>query len=322
MPAVWESAEVIAIFLADIHLSIKAPIWRSAEPNWLAAQARPLLEVKNLQLKYKCPVICAGDIFERNRKTADGWNASPELINYALEYLPDNMYSIPGQHDLPNHQYEDIHRSAYCTLVKAGKIINITPGGALTIGKHLILSAFPPGYEITPVNGCKDDRDEGDIWVAITHQYRCIEGKAYPTAPGEAYFHRNETALMGYDVIVYGDNHKGFMTDVNKKSLIFNCGTLMRRKSDELDYKPQIGMLLESGMVAQYFLDTSEDKYLDIVELAGEEEPDLNMSEFFSELEKLGNTALEFVDAMKHYMNSVDEMSPEAKQIVLRVMEN
>ena len=226
--------KILAIFLADIHLSLKPPIWRSNEPDWLAAQARPLMEVKKLQEKYKCPVICAGDIFDRNRKIADGWNASPELINYAIEYLPDNMYAIPGQHDLPNHQYEDIHRSAYWTLVRAGKITNLKPDGITTVGrsasKALLLSAFPPGYEIKSEN--LFDKNVNNIWIAITHQYRCIEGKDYPTAPGEAYFHRNETALMGYNIIVYGDNHRGFMTDVNKKSQIFNCGTLMRRKSD------------------------------------------------------------------------------------------
>jgi len=91
-----DKAKVLAILMADIHLSLKAPIWRSAEPDWLDAQARPLKEVKLLQDKYKCPVICAGDIFDRSRKTADGWNAPAELINYAIEYLPDDMYAIPA----------------------------------------------------------------------------------------------------------------------------------------------------------------------------------------------------------------------------------
>ena len=62
--------EVLAIFLADIHLSLKAPLWRSAEPDWLGAQVRTLEEVRELHELHKCPVICAGDIFDRNKKIA------------------------------------------------------------------------------------------------------------------------------------------------------------------------------------------------------------------------------------------------------------
>jgi len=317
---VWSKAEVIAILLADIHLSLKAPLWRSAEPDWLEAQYRPLAEVRELQEKYKCPVICAGDIFDRNKKIADGWDAPAELINYAINYLPE-MYAIPGQHDLPNHQYDDIHRSAYQTLVEVGKIKDLKPSGVTTVGEHLVLSAFPPGYEIKSMSGCKDDRDEGDVWIAIVHQYRCIDGKDYPTAPEKAYLNRRENNLCGYDVIVYGDNHKGFLTKVNLGATVFNCGTLMRRKSDEIDYKPQVGLLLKSGEVASHYLDISKDKHLDVVDMAlKEEEADLNLTDFFDGLGKLGKTALDFKDAMKEFLHS-GKTSAEASQIIHRAME-
>lgn len=317
--------EVLAIFLADIHLSLKAPLWRSAEPDWLEAQFRPLEEVRALQDKYKCPVICAGDIFDRNKKIADGWNAPAELINYAINYLPDNMYAIPGQHDLPNHQYDDIHRSAYQTLVKAGKICDMKPDGVTRIGEHLVLCAYPPGYGICPVNRCEDDRDKGDIWIAVVHDYVWIQGHSYPKAPQEKELKKDykyNDALcgnhLGYNVIVYGDNHKGFGYSIGATQ-IFNCGTLTRRKSDEIDYKPQVGLLLENGNVAQYYLDTSEDKYLDTIEPA-EEKPDLDMSDFFDELEKLGKTALDFRDAMKQFLHN-GKTSLQAKQIILKAME-
>lgn len=323
MSPVWGQAKVIAIFLADIHLSLKSPLWRSAEPDWLEAQYRSLQQVKELQDEHKCPVICAGDIFDRNKKIADGWDASPELINYAINYLPDNMYAIPGQHDLPNHQYDEIHRSAYHTLVRAGKIHDLKPIGVTTVGEHLILCAYPPGYEIQAMSGCKDDKNEGDIWIAVAHQYRCIKGKDYPKAPGEAYLHMHEKNLMGYDYVIYGDNHKGFTAYVNEKTTIFNCGTLMRRKSDEIDYKPQVGLLLESGKVVPYYLDISEDRHLDAVDMAlkAEEQPDLDMTELVDELGKLGKSALNFADAIQQYMHRTSSMSPEAKQIVLKAME-
>lgn len=309
-----KGVKVLAILLADIHLSLKAPIWRSAEPDWLAAQARPLVEVGVLQKKYKCPVICAGDVFDRNRKASDGWNAPPELINYAIEYLPDNMLAIPGQHDLPNHQYDDIHRSAYWTLVKAGKIKNIRPGGPMIVGDHLILFGFPPGYEIEPV---RSSDDVPAIFMAVVHDYVWVGGCSYPNAPADRQLSRKLEQMKSYDVVVYGDNHKGFLAK-NTPTEIFNCGTLMRRKSDEIDYEPQVGLLLANGLVVQYRLDTSKDKY--ITKAEEQVKASLEMGDFFDELEKLGKTALDFVEAMKEFLHS-GKTSAEAKQIILKAME-
>ena len=118
------TAPVIALLVGDIHLSAKAPLCRAKEPDWFEAMARPLMELVDLQKQIGKesdgipPILCAGDVFDR-------WNSPPELINFALEYLPPQMYSIPGQHDLPNHNYNEIDRSAYWTLVAANKITNV-----------------------------------------------------------------------------------------------------------------------------------------------------------------------------------------------------
>lgn len=314
-----KGVKVLAILLADIHLSLKAPIWRSAEPDWLAAQARPLVEVGVLQKKYRCPVICAGDVFDRNRKTSDGWNAPPELINYAIKYLPDGMFAIPGQHDLPNHQYDDIHRSAYWTLVKAGKIKNIRPDEIMIVNKHLVLYGFPPGYEIKPCTEKMDIEEDNTILVAVVHDYVWVGGCSYPNAPADRQLSRKLEQLKSYDVVVYGDNHKGFLAK-NTPTEIFNCGTLMRRKSDEIDYEPQVGLLLANGLVVQHRLDISKDKY--ITKAEEQFNASLEMGDFFDELEKLGKTSLDFVEAMKEFLHvHGGKTSAEAKQIILDAME-
>jgi len=314
-------SKVIAIFLSDIHLSLNPPVWRSAEPDWLEAQARPLLEVRELQRKYNnCPILCAGDIFDRNKKIADGWNAPPELINYAIDYL-SKMYAIPGQHDLPNHQYGDIYRSAFQTLLKSGKIIEITSGllPLFDDDNRILVSGFPPGYSI---ESCSYKGEE--ICIAVVHDYIWIPGHSYPNAPDEKglrKLHRNPKGgkFYGYDIVVYGDNHKGFMTHAGRTT-IFNCGTLMRRKSDEIDYKPQVGLLLESGEVVPHYLDISKDKYLETIE---EEEvnPELDMKSFIEELEKLDETAFDFAERMKQFLQQTKKISTQAKQIILNAME-
>ena len=290
----------------------------------MSAQSRPLEEVSDLQERYECPNLCAGDIFDRSRKIADGWNASPELINFAIDCLPD-MYAIPGQHDLPQHQYEDIHRSAYWTLVEAGKIKNILPNDIKIINNYLAVYGFPPGYKIERSKQ-NHNFDEDGFVIAVVHDYVWIKGSSYPDAPKDKSLQdRNNThnkiydgKLYGYDVIVYGDNHKGFSKRIGE-TIIFNCGTLMRRKSDEIDYKPQVGLLLSNGEVVPHYLDISQDKY---IEKAADTEVNdsLDMSEFFNELEKLGNSALDFKEAMKQFLHSGKTLT-EVKQIILDAME-
>lgn len=340
MPAVRSKEEIVAILVADIHLSLKAPIWRSAEPDWLEAQAAVLAEVVDLERKYECPVICAGDVFDHHQKVSDGWAAPPELINYALAYLP-KMWAIPGQHDLPNHQYDDVRRSAYWTLVEAGKIKNIEPGGVTILKspyRHLVLSGYPPGYNLELLDDKVDDSDDeiaagipmtDCLFLAVIHDYVWIKGHSYKTAPDDRKLSRANTHnaiygghYYGYDVIVYGDNHKGFLTNIGNTQ-IFNCGSLMRRKSDEVDYKPQVGLLTSDGRVIQHYLDISEDKYLEVavVRKKEEEQDTSSMLDVFQELEQLGKTALNFKDAMKAFFHK-GKISNEAKQIILKAMES
>lgn len=310
-----DPSDIIAILLADIHLSLNPPVWRSAESDWMLTQCDVLAQVMELRDKYDCPVICVGDIFDR-------WNACPELINFAIAYLPDGMYAIPGQHDLPLHQIEDIRRSAYWTLVEANKIKNIKPfrhkNFAICLD-NFVIYGFPFGENLVELIRPNDDK----IHIAAIHDYIWIPGHSYPNAPDERMLkklHHNPVGgkFYGYDVVVYGDNHKGFMTHAGKTT-IFNCGTLMRRKSDEIDYKPQVGLLLKSGEIVPHYLDISEDKYLETME--EEISPELDMTSFMKELEKLGETVLDFKERMEQLFLHTKKISTQAKQIIIEAME-
>jgi DNA repair exonuclease SbcCD nuclease subunit len=299
--------EVEAILLADIHLQLNPPIWRTAEPDWFAAMARPLEEIKNLKMYYNCPVLCAGDVFEK-------WNSSPELINFADEYLP-HMYAIPGQHDLPLHNYGDLKKSAYYTLVNTGRIQNVLPGVSVA-AKNIWVHGFPYGCELGPRRINDDDQPN----VALVHKYIWMKGYGHPEAspkdkikPGT---YKGGTTNQ-FDVIVYGDNHKHFQTKISK-SLIWNCGTILRRHLDEEDYKPCVGLLMPDGRIETYELDTSQDKYIDVEDVC--EDAAFDMKEFIKELEELGDVGLDFVEALMRYLKK-KTVSPEAKTLMLEILE-
>ncbi len=312
--------KVIAIFCADIHLSLNAPIWRSNEPDWFAAMKRPLDEIKEIQfLNNDCPVLCSGDIFD-TWDGASGRGAS-ELINFAIENLPDNFWAIPGQHDLPLHNYDDIKKSAYWTLIKS-KMINYMHPNTPTIIEDdtndfkMLLFGFPFGHKIIPIK--HNQKTDEHIYIALAHEYKWINGCSYSSAPPSRKVSKIKTTKLGYDIIVYGDNHIGFSSCFTDGTQIFNCGSLMRRHSDQVNYKPQIGLLLSNGNVKGHYLDTSEDKHLNIERKTLGEDP-LNLKAFIEELEKLGNSDLDFTEAMEQYLKKNKIKMPICK-IIFKAM--
>ena len=219
---------------------------------------------------------------------------------------------------MPNHQFESINRSAYMTLIWADKIVPVS-GAPIVLDELMFeIEGFPFGCKIKPCS-----TESKVINIAIVHDYVWSGKYHYPNAPKEKQIGKVSDdkflngKLYGFDVIVYGDNHQGFQIE-RGKTTIFNCGTLMRRKSDEIDYRPQVGLLLESGEVIPHYLDISKDKYLDTADDV--EKPDLDITDFIDGLEKLGATALDFLDAMKIFLRR-GKISDEAKEIILNAME-
>lgn len=294
---------IIAILCADIHLSSTPPIWRSNEPDWYAAMKRPLDELKMLQKKYGCPIFCAGDMFDK-------WNSSAELINWTIDNLPE-MYAIPGQHDLPNHNLKEIKKSAYWTLVKAGKIIDIGKREWLDFDTFMLIG-FPFGIK---QEQNQTGAPKNTLMIAIAHQYVWTKGCSHPNALPQDMI--NPKNVSGYDVVIFGDNHKEFGIKVGK-TVVFNCGSLIRRRSDEEYYTPQVGVLYSDGTIAPHFLDTSKDKHLKLQEGAINNS-EIDLSGFIRVLEQLGDCGLDFKEAIKAYLQD-KHISNQTKTIIYKAM--
>ena len=311
--SVVRKTKVIAIACSDIHLSSKAPIWRTNEPDWFEAMKRPLQELHKLKIKYNCPIFCAGDIF-------DQWNSSAELINFALENLPNDIYAIAGQHDLPLHNLENIKQSAYWTLVKAGKIINIEKDFSIKLPQYKIkLYGFPFNVKFKKCH----DKEEGYKHIAIIHNYYWIKGKSYKKALESDRIFNNKEIFTSYDIVIIGDNHKSFKVKYKSamhKTTIFNCGGFMRRKSDEINHKPQVGLIYNNGEIEPYTLDTSLDKFLNIDIKDNKEEEKFDMTRFIKELENLDYKIFDFREAIEIYLKK-NKINKYIKQIILESME-
>ena len=279
----WQP-RVIAILCSDMHLSFKPPVWRSEEPCWFEAMKKPLLELDKLSRKHKVPILHSGDLFDK-------WNSPAELINFALEHLPE-MWSIPGQHDLPFHQLKDIQRSAYWTLVKCGKVHNLAPGHTFQIGNDFRVTGFPWGYPLT-----QSEKKNGSLDIALIHEYIWCTGAGYPTAPQESKVTKAKT--KGYDIVSYGDNHISF--DIHgQEGVLWNNGGFMKRHRDESTHSPRIGLVRSDGTVSAHYLNTEGEMYMKM-QAADTFTEGPKMDKFFDTLEGLGASELDFDKSIKEY---------------------
>jgi len=295
----------MAILCSDLHFSHKAPIARSVESNWYTTQKRYLDQLQNLAEKHNAPIVCAGDIFDK-------WNAPVELVNFLLTNIKQPIYAVPGQHDLPYHSKECYEKSAYRTLELAGKIINIEVEFP-AIHKDLRMWAFRWGQKVVP---CQEKHGLF-LELAVVHQYLWIGKHCYPDAPGSQKVTRNLSRFKGYHCAIVGDNHKRFLYKTEDFQLL-NCGTFMRRKIDEINYKPKVGLLYSDHTIKKHKLDTKEDKFLlqeDIKKLLPE-----NSMAFLEELQSLSDTGISFKEVMVQTMKKL-KVSENVRRIILEVME-
>lgn len=304
--------EKIAVLCSDVHLSHTPPLARSRESDWYEAMSRPLLELRDLARDDRClPVLCGGDLFDR-------WSCPPRLITFATKRLPSNFYSVMGQHDMPYHSWEQRESSAFWTLVVSGTIK--LSSGWRGDGK-MAWRGFQWGEEIVPM----DREPDPVVTICIAHQYvwMGIDGRAAnPVLDRRDNHVRVLTGkLAGYDVALFGDNHRGFLGRMmRKRPYVFNAGTLLRRHADERDYAPMVGVLFEDGSVEPYHLDTTQDVFDSSETVREAERVMLNFDSFLDELQKLGETGLDFRRAVEAAMDR-EQVSRAVRRVILEAME-
>lgn len=303
----------IAIAISDIHLSLLRPACR-ADKDWMFTQAFYLDQLR--EIASGLPILVAGDLFNK-------WNAPPELINFALKHLPDEMLCVPGQHDLPEHRIDLMHRSGYGVLKEAKKIIDLSSykdsnknpcyvpenGNFVVRGFGWNQKIGPPVYDSQKMVNTPQ--------IALIHRYCWKKGKSYPGAPEE--LHVGSIRTQGYDVMIFGDNHAGFIEQYDSGPVILNCGGFIRRKSDEIHYQPSVGIVYSDGTVKRHKLDTSIDKFHENPEKR--EEVAIDMKAFIDRLESLGEHGLNFVEAVETALRDGD-YDEETKEIILSCVDN
>ena len=290
--------EVLAILTGDWHCWLTPPAARVGEKHWLDAMVRPIYKIGRLQERHCCPVLIAGDIFDR-------YNPPPELIWKVIKAFPANngreaVYAVPGQHDLHLHNLEDIWQTAYGLLASIGRLNDLSwvnrraflqSSSAFRFEVH----GFGWGQKITP------PQPSDNLKVCLVHKF-LFSGSAtgFPGAPEDGLIYANDQ-FRGYDVIVSGDNHQSFYKRTKNKfgqmQSYYNAGSLHRRNSDQADHRPQVGLLMSDGSVKVHYLDISKDVFTP-TEKAEEIPTSLELEAFIEELRDLKSQTIDFGEAV------------------------
>jgi DNA repair exonuclease SbcCD nuclease subunit len=199
-----------AILCSDWHLREDIPVCRT--DDYWSAQWRKVDFISDLQKKYICPVLHAGDLF-------DHWKPSPNLLRETIKHLPKQFYTIYGQHDLPQHSLNLVDKCGI-NVLEADKTLKILKGVHWgQVPTEETIQDLEPKFKIL-------------VWHKMNYQ-----GKLpYPGCvdPSSASLLRKHPQ---FDLILTGDNHKTFTEEFEGRRLV-NPGALMRMEADEINHKP------------------------------------------------------------------------------------
>lgn len=290
---------VNAILTSDWHLREDTPVCRT--DDFEAAQWDKVRQVSDLQKKYDCPVLHAGDLFHH-------WKPSPELLSKTIKNLPRNFQTVYGNHDLPQHSMDLAHKSGVNTLA-TGDHITLLKEGHWNIppDKGFLIRYYDAHEEI-----------HGRI-VGVWHKYVYTYKKPFPGVTPDEEGHRILKDFPDFDLLVTGDNHQSFVCKQDDRILV-NPGSLTRQTSDQEHFEPCV-YLYSAGEneVEAHYLDINEEA-ISREHLEKKEERDERISAFVERLGTEWEGDLNFNENMKRFAKT-NKIDNKVMEIAYKALE-
>jgi DNA repair exonuclease SbcCD nuclease subunit len=287
------------ILCSDFHLREETPVCYTGD--YQKEQWNCIGFISDLQKEYDCPVVHAGDLFDK-------WKPSPWLLTMTIRHLPKRFYSIAGQHDLPQHSFHLIEKSGINTLAEAEKIVFLP---------RVHWGDKPEDFHYQQDAGVEDWLGIKDKKILVWHKMVWQNKKPYPTCvdpPASSILKK----YPQFSLILCGDNHRTFVEEYEGRLLV-NPGSLMRMDADQIDHKPSIFLWYSDNSVKQIFLPI-EEGVVTRTHLVEKEERNERLEAFVTKLNDDYKTTVSFEDNLTQFFNA-NEVDPETKQIIYNVIE-
>jgi len=292
------SKKVNAIFTADWHLREDSPICRT--DNFQNAQWNKVDFISDLQRKYNCPIIHAGDLF-------DHWKPSPYLLTQTIQHLPERFWTIYGNHDLPQHNLELAYKTGINTLEQAC----LEKGFAILYdGVHWLQEPNNNSYL-----NYFDLIRKVCIWHVMTYQGK----QPWPNCTDLSAKQILEKYPQ-FDLIVTGHNHTAFVEELDGRLLV-NPGSLTRQEADKEKHKPRVYLYyMQENKVTPVYLPIKQD-VISREHIEKIEQRDNRISAFVERLNTEWETSLSFEENLERFEKE-NNIRKSVMQLIRKAIED
>lgn len=282
-----------AILTADWHLRNTTPSCRKSV-EFEAAQWKKVAFISELQRKYNIPILHSGDLF-------DIWNPAHDLVANTILRIPNEFYTIYGNHDLPQHNLLLGYKSAMQVLINSRKVklLNGIHWNQNTDMKYSVI--------------LKNRK------ILIKHVMTYQGKKLYPgmkDMPAGGVL-RNTTA----DLVLTGHNHQSFIEEHNGRLLV-NPGCITRQESDQANFIPKVYLYYAyDNSVKEIELPYQKGVVEKADNIKVKEERDERISAFISKLNTQFDSSISFTKNIEIFLLS-NEVPNEVTNWIQKALEN
>jgi DNA repair exonuclease SbcCD nuclease subunit len=274
------------ILSGDWHITDKHPEHRT--DDYLETAIGKLRFIFRTAVRNKvAAVIQPGDLTDSPAISYECFSRLVQEINsYDIQ-----LYTVYGQHDLRYRHKENTALHAIEKSCPRVHIIDCT--SAWELDDKVFITGSGYGEDIplaTPQS----------MSILVTH--RMVINEKLWEAQKEFDWANNLMRKHRYDLIVAGDNHKGFTVETPKRSLV-NCGALLRSTSDQIDHKPFIILYdTETRSCEKIMVPIKSAKTVfELDKVAEEKERDEKIDAFVSGLSEHKEMGLSFGDSLTSF---------------------
>jgi DNA repair exonuclease SbcCD nuclease subunit len=278
--------KVDAIITSDWHIRDSVPVCR--QDDYFQTMLGKIKWVSDLQQEHDCPVLHAGDLFHK-------YEPKSKVLGYLMTRMPKQFYTIPGNHDLKNHNIELIEQGGITVLKEADKIKvlsnSIYESNAFNFSITGIFYGFISNLKLLGL-------DTTDVLMCHEMIYQQPEHWMKNNGSQALSFLKKH---KGYQLIVTGHNHKPF-TAQHEGRLLVNPGSLMRMTADQKDYKPRVYLWNKESNTIKIEYIPIDKEAVQTVYLEKTKERDHRMESFIDRLQSSTEVGLSFEKNLENYL--------------------
>ena len=295
------------IITADWHLRSQRPRCR-LDDNWIETQKNALNQILNYAKEYKADVIVIGDIFHSTNETTNEVISLVQEFALELKYIGQTLNILAGNHDLPQHNLDNIYRSAFQILLNSKNIYHLD---TLKINEKNVSGA----------NFGADD--DGECSIIFKHVLCFPENERIP--PSDKIVKPSELfkQLPSAQFIFTGDYHRQFVFEKGNKKLL-NPGCLIRQAADTIDYETSVFLIefqnLNKELKYKLLPIIDDEKMVTDEYIENEVMRNSRIEAFIERIKENEQITFDFIENVHNIMKN-NKIEDNVKDIILELME-